>query len=403
MAYIPAMVVDALRGSLGPWLGATRDVATRQRTMWRLKLIAGFTVLVPVFVSWPLWTAERAFPLVPAIPGLVAPAWAHGALFAAWLAVMVGMICSPAPRGLCFAASAFGVAMVLLDQNRLQPWLYQFLVLFVALGCVDWRGKDESANRGVWAIFAFTLAMVYFYSGVQKAHPGFGTEVAARLMEPFVGEAAWVPRAGMAIPAIEAAMGLLILFGPTRRFGAVLTLGMHAFILVVLGPFGMNYNPVVWPWNLGMMALAWVALWRSDPLLPWLAHRRAAPAVLLFGVMPLANLAGVWDAYMSFSLYSARTAVGFIDLRPGAAARLPESYLPYLRPRPDGNQRLDVLRWSLDALRAPVYPEPRVLRGVADSLCRYGIGSDEIGLVLIDPPPLFGRRPPPRVVACCRG
>lgn len=372
--------------------------------MWALKVASCLTLLVPVAISWPLWRSDRPFPTVPWIPGLHLPAPLDLLLALAWVGVLMGVLVAPRPRRLAWAATLLACALILFDQNRLQPWLYEFLLLFPALASVRWDSPDPEGNRHVRRMFVIALAAIYFHSGLQKMHPAFGEDVFATLVEPFVGRPAWVVLVGGGAPFLEAAIGLLLVFGPTRRLGAALAIAMHAFLLVVLGPLGHAYNAVVWPWNLGMAALVWLAAWRdSEPLWPavW-ASWSARFAAILFGAMPFLNHVGLWDSYPSFSLYSDRVLIGKFSFRPLGAMKLPDELSPYLRQRADGSVDLDVLKWSLETIRVPVYPEERVYRAIADGFCRRGVRSDEIGLVFRDPPTLFSARPSARVVACCR-
>ncbi len=50
-----------------------------------------------------------------------------------------------------------------------------------------------------------------------------------------------------AVPAVEAAISLGLLMRRLRKPAVIGALLMHALIMLCIGPFGNNYNVVVWP------------------------------------------------------------------------------------------------------------------------------------------------------------
>ena len=67
---------------------------------------------------------------------------------------------------------------------------------------------------------------------------------------------------------------------------------MHLFILIAIGPLGRNFNVVVWPWNLAMIAFLLILFFRrtDEPTLHDIVWGRGfvfqKVALILFGVMP---------------------------------------------------------------------------------------------------------------------
>jgi len=82
----------------------------------------------------------------------------------------------------------------------------------------------------------------------------------------------------------------------------------------------------VWPWNLTMIALVPCVFWKADirlrelltPGRTWI--RRALFAGVV--VLPALSLAGLWDTYSSFALYSGNPLNGSVVLTPAAWERL---------------------------------------------------------------------------------
>ena len=59
--------------------------------------------------------------------------------------------------------------------------------------------------------------------------------------------------AGLALPIFEILAALGLLFSKSKKLFALLLIGMHIFILIFLSPLGINYNSIVWPWNVLMI------------------------------------------------------------------------------------------------------------------------------------------------------
>ncbi len=105
-----------------------RTAATRLRT------VLGPATAIMLALSWPLWISLPAFPKVPFVTGLPEPGPAASwALFA----LLVGS-CLAAASGAAWRL-ALGLSAVLLsflilqDQERFQPWAYQYLVVALLL------------------------------------------------------------------------------------------------------------------------------------------------------------------------------------------------------------------------------------------------------------------------------
>jgi hypothetical protein len=184
----------------------------------------------------------------------------------------------------------------------------------------------------------------------------------------------------------EVAVGMLLLVPRTRRFGVVFAVLLHALLIVVLGPFGLNHHLAVLLWNLTLMVLVPVTSgWRIRKSLanereaPLAAKgtqrglfRTAWPAVAMVWMLPLSGLFGVFDNWPSWQVYSPRPERWLLSIHTEDTARIPRQYQPWLRKGElfSDWQPLALDDWSLDATRAPLYPEDRfqlaVIRFVLD-------------------------------------
>ena len=322
------------------------------------------------------------------------PAPLDGVLLGALVVAAGGLAIAPRPRAWAGAALALTVVLVLGDQSRWQPWLYQYALMVAALALA--RSTTETLTA--WRL---VLVALYVWGGIQKLNVTFVTKLFPWMLEPLAGPRSGpgpvVIGAGVAVALVEVAIGVALLFPRTRKTGVVAAVATHALVLALLGPLGHGQNHVVWPWNLALAALAVVLFWRDDePARRIVVPRRIglqAALVVLVGILPAASFRGWWDAYLSGALYSGNIPAGFIVMSDTSPGRLPAEVRRYVKTTSDGLHLLDLWEWSVAELRAPSYPEPRVLRRVAAAVCRQaGMPPDVLLVVLGRPGVLSGRR-----------
>lgn len=172
------------------------------------------------------------------------------------------------------------------------------------------------------------VAAIYFWSGAQKLNPYFASGAFTYLAQPL---AAHVPalavKAGYTAPFIEMACAIGLATRKFRMPAIVMPIAMHAFILLAIGPFGHNFNTVVWPWNIAMIvfllllyrhsgARAGEILWGPTAL-----HRIV---FALFALAPALSFFNLWDSYLSAALYSGNKNQGAIDMSEAVAEHLPD-------------------------------------------------------------------------------
>jgi hypothetical protein len=257
---------------------------------------------------------------------------------------------------LVIAALALAALLVLQDQDRLQPWFYHYSFMLGAVGLSNLgRLSTEGALNACRVVVAFT----YFWSGLQKAHVSFAENVYPWLIEPVAShlpsEAASVLAHGAyAVPIVETAIGLGLLVRPLRKPAVIVAILMHAFILFSLGPWGHNWNSVIWPWNPAMIAFVLILFWRAPDNPSLLAVVKPggstyrAVVLVLFAFMPALNFVGLWDSYLSASLYSGSTKNGSVYTTEGSSR----------------NYSGSIFDEAMDEMNVPAYPETRVYKRV---------------------------------------
>jgi len=341
---------------------------TDRRTIWLRATLLAATFL-GLIASAPVWTNTRTFPLLPIVAGFpVLPPPGDLCLYALMLGTLVGALWFYRTAVIVFLVASFFAYCG--DQNRGQPWLYMYWVMMLL--SLFPAPTAAAACRGA-------IAILYIWGGIQKINMRFF----AVTPEWFVVPAAdWhLPTAAIgllklgvqAAPFLEITIGLLLWFPRLRQFAFAATLLVHLTALLFLGPLGHNYNWVVWPWNLAMIALVFglfargklfatpapaeIAAPKSKPddraktpvklfpasdrfsLRPTFAELRrsrlALVIVALYGLLPILSYSGRWDSYFSFALYSENLAVANIFVTENFRDRLP----PHLKNTPRHSRR----------------------------------------------------------------
>lgn len=349
-----------------------------------------------IVLSRPLWGTVREYPPapllpLPALPDALSP-WLLPLLLALLVLALIPRPWSPLP----FIALAG--ALVLWDQTRLQPWLYQGALLLGALALAD---RPRAACQ-------LLLVATYVWSGISKLNPDFGPAVLGWALRPLSGSAPlpaeWLSVLGMAVGVLEALIGVALLLPRLRRPAAVAAVGMHGLLLLALGPLGHDWNPVVWPWNLALALLVLLLFW-GDAAPPramlWSAGWYHRALVVLVGLLPVLHPAGLWDAYLSFSLYSLNVDEAWLAAERAAAPSLGPQARAVAETGTDGRLIVRFLPWALRDVGTPPYPERRAYVAAFRVLCERAARPADLRLVVVrSRAPFAPSRPAPELFTC---
>jgi hypothetical protein len=354
------------------------------RVVW-LRVAVTWGLIAALLLSWKLWTSSRFYPQTPVLPFLKpAPFPVDELLFAGLLVLAALIAIVRKPAILISALVAVAVVLALFDQSRWQPWIYQYLFMLLAL-----RTDRPEVSLNTCRLI---IICTYFWSGLQKLSANFAEDVFAWLAEPVTR---YLPAAihslvhsmGVAAPFIEAGMAVGLLFRKTRSAAVLLAIGMHAFILMGIGPWGHNSNTVVWPWNLVMIVCVWLLFWRTADFNPadilWVKQSIVHKLVLvLFGIAPLLSFFNLWDSYLSSALYTPNKNKGTLYVSDSVFGKLPEKVQDYATDEGPNVNGIDISDWSFSELNVPPYPEIRIYKNIARTLCTYATQASDVRLVV---------------------
>jgi hypothetical protein len=365
------------------------------RLFWfRATVIAG--LMAGLLLSSKLWISARFYPLTP-IAGFLKPL-PYPFDYAVYILALILLAASAlAPRARWWIAASVLLlaALCAQDQSRLQPWCYQYAFMLMALAIPE---PGASLN-----ICRLIVAAIYFWSGAQKLNPYFASGIFTYLAHSLAARLpALVAAAGYTAPLIEITCAIGLLTHKFRAAAIAVLIAMHAFILLSIGPFGHNFNTVVWPWNVAMIVFLLLlfrhsqAGYREILWGPGAFHR---VVFVLFALAPALSFFNLWDSYLSASLYSGNRNQGAINITAAVAEHLPDEVTGDLGDAADGSIELLVNDWSFDELNVPAYPEPRIFKSAARKLCEFAAKPSDVRLE-VQGKAVLANRAAPVVLTC---
>jgi hypothetical protein len=343
----------------------------------RAAIAAG--LMAGLLLSHKLWVSTRFYPLTPVAHFFQPlPYPLDYAVYVLLLVLLAATVAAPKPRRWIAASLLLLVLLCAQDQSRLQPWCHQYAFMLGG-ACFSLPKANEWQNT-----CRLIVAAIYFWSGAQKLNPFFASTTFTYLAHPLAAHfPALVIKAGYVAPFIEIACAIGLLTRKFRTPAILLLIAMHAFILLAIGPFGHNFNTVVWPWNIAMIVFLLLLYRRSD------ARAREilwGPAVFhrivfaLFALAPALSFFNFWDSYLSAALYSGNKNQGAIYMTEAVADHLPDEVDQDVSEEGDSPDKLLVSDWSFDELSAPAYPETRIYKNAARKLCEFAAEPSDVRL-----------------------
>jgi uncharacterized membrane protein YphA (DoxX/SURF4 family) len=361
-----------------------------RRLLW-LKVAVVSAFCIGLARSPHLWVGPRSFPTAPIADGLPAieGLLAYG-LFAALFLLAAAIVVSPKPQWLIAIFLAIIGVFCLADQTRWQPWVFLYVFLLATLALFSWDRADAAGQRSALNIARLIVAFTYVFSGLQKTNLNFIDNDFPWIVSPIThlvpASATPLHVVAMLVPFVQVAFGIGLLTNRFRRVSLVVAVSMHIFILAMFGPFGLDWNDVVWPWT-AAMAVFDVLLFADDErysaadLRSARQHPFHAVVLLVFVALPALSFVNLWDSFLSAALYSGNLTDGVIYLSDAGRASLTASIAEHAVRSAEDTHVLNLQRWAFEELNVMPYPETRVYRAVAKRVC--GQMRDPRQLVLI--------------------
>ena len=335
-----------------------------------------------VGLSWPLWVDGGGLPQVPFIAGWDEPGLVMSSTrLAILMAGLTAVVASRWRRWAWLASSGCLIWSILGDQNRLQPWVQQYLVVAVGMVLLP--------HRRVLGLARWYVVVLYAASGLSKLDASFVDELGALFLRTIGHQVGLAPegwpaavRVGtiLAMPLGEILLAVALVRPETRAIGLAGSVAQHLLTVAILGPWALGHSTIVLAWN-GAMIVENLALFgRTGGGGSW---RPGGGSLLAAGTLVIALVTGErwgwvdsWPAHALYASHAERTAIAWPDT---GANDLPPEIRAWLGPADEmGYRRLDLTGWSRSKRGVPIYPQNRVACGVAEAL--VGRYADPTGL-----------------------
>lgn len=320
------------------------------------------------FFSYNLWHADRLYPLVPPFEFLDGiPNFVHLGLF--WVAIIgMALIIFKSNKYLILFTLLVEFCSCMLDQNRWQPYEYQYFITLVFFFC--YRNNSKQFIN----YFSFLIAVIYLHSGLHKLTGAFLYSVWENMiLHRFFGlehheiNNLLIHYSGLSLGLIEFISAIGLLFFKRRKLFALLLIGMHIFILLLISPTGLNYNSIVWPWNIIMILFLFILFYKengNDISFPDLLKGYNKIHFVYLGILPFFCMIGWYDNFLSFNLYSGTLKKLEICIENTEKAT---EYKPFFSEHSKYcklQKAIKVNNWSLQEMNIITYPEERFLLGI---------------------------------------
>jgi hypothetical protein len=279
-----------------------------------------------------LWTGEHNFPQIPILSFIPLPEqWLTQSILALLALSALGSLIFSKTRILVFMVVALSFWLALLDQHRWQPWFFQyFTLLCVLIPAARWYKKYLKGEPLLLGV-QLCIALVYFYSGMFKVNPGFEEYIVVNTSNPLTmflwGYKEYVYVAAGLLPWVEMILGISLFVPYVRNWAVMGITGLHLLILYLLGPWGHNINSVVWPWNIILIALVWVAFFKAKNFNYWYQILRIPNWQKVFLTIvtlgPILNWWGLYNQGLSYELYSGRRFVSHFKFHENQVRTIP--------------------------------------------------------------------------------
>ena len=354
-----------------------------------LRIIICVGLLGGIFFSFELWFPfARTFPRVPIL--IESPIVVDQLLTIILIVSLISIIFFKRAKVFLITAIASLILLIIFDQTRLQPWVYQYLLLLVV---ITLQADDESNQT--FGLAQILIAGLYFWSGVQKLNFTFSHETLPTLLAPLQNffPTIQIPFVfvGILIALAESFIGCGLLFHKTRNLSVCLAVVMHASILILL--IAIDYNSIVWVWNLALAMIVISAFWQSEISIQDTIISRISFAKIVVAtsfLLPILSFVGWWDMYLSGALYSGNTEIAVIRINENLLEKLlPKARQVIFQTKSTGEKMLPMFEWSIAELNVPMYPEQRVFKQVAREVCKITTDKNQVELIIKERPAIL--------------
>ncbi len=344
-----------------------------------IKITVLLGLLCSILLSYNLWGGQRFFPKVHLFSNFQSLQAPYDYLYLIILLVLISISFLSQSKIPTLFLILFSLFLCIDDQNRLQPWFYNYILILFVLLFYKQRVDESNNYTSIFITLQVLVALVYIFSGLQKFNSFFIEDTLKWVISPLENHFSnrqinLFLKIGQSFPYLECFIGIGLLIKPIRYLAVPLVILMHLLILIFIGPFGNNYNPVVWPWNIVMIILNLLLFANIEQ------ERFFDISILFKGVyfyivitlmliFPIFSFNNKYDSYLSSSLYSGNTHNCVLILSDNAYNKLPYYIKNFATKNADYNQ-LNIKKWAITELNTPCVPEYRIFVTVQEYIIK---------------------------------
>lgn len=352
---------------------ASDTISSSKASTWVIRILS-LAFLAQMLLSLNLWFPfNRSYPTVPLVYFLDFKLGSviTGLLSGCFLGSFVYAGFSLKWRKQALGIGLFCLSLLILeDINRFQAWVYIYMAL---LGVLTWNSWLKQNHKSFISL-QFIMAMVYFWTGAQKLNIQFVSDVYPWLVKVFEATK-WLSEyqtLGYGVGLFEILIGVLLLIPKTQKSGVLLGIFLHFGILALL--IKDNWNTVVYPWNVAMIALLFTLFWKKEATETTPSeHKKVRPnlfIVALFGILPFFDFFQLVPHCLALGMYSGTSMeCDLIIHDTGKAACIPRKLHDKLLFKSSDKSILSLDDWGNANLNIPPFASDRVYRAVAKEFC----------------------------------
>lgn len=356
------------------------DRGDAERTRRRLLFtVAAFANLL-FAVTWKLWippaTAEWTvdfcyFPRVPlfavvrSVPLWIDYVFLCVTLVSSWLLALSNTALRERLALVGFVLGSLG--LVLMNQHRLQPWLYQITILFGFAALLSAASFLRFGKLLLISVYLFSAWSKFDYSFVHS----LGQQFIDVMLSP-LGQSAEqlgaTPRGyfALAFPTVELVVGLGLCWERTRPTAVYLAFALHLMLIAILG-LGLRHHWGVLIWNGLFIAMVWI-LFREK--YEQMGDRKWSHYLCwCILCLPILEPVGLIDHWPAWQLYAPRNSRAVLQIATPSGMvlqKVPHNLKQHIQGDAASPYRyVDLDAWSLASLGVPIYPQDRFQLGVA--------------------------------------
>ncbi|HFS66605.1 MAG TPA: hypothetical protein ENK67_00110, partial [Flavobacteriia bacterium] len=238
--------------------------STKQK-IYLVNRIAIVSFLIMMVYAPTLWITDKAFPVISLFDFIPIPRQPIDYILAIiFFSLLIAFYFKP-KKIIGLTIVFLYIYLAIIDQNRLQPYFYQNILIFLV---VSYLRKSRKNTIIVLHCLMLLFIATYFFSGIHKININFDSVWDHAFSKRFSFLPEWFRFIFVrSIPYIEAIIGLGLFFNKTRRLSVIAIIVMHLGITILLIAFGYGYNVI--PWNLQNILSVYILFWNYKSKYPF--------------------------------------------------------------------------------------------------------------------------------------